>query len=104
MDKYTVDVLQPAKHDMRDIYLYIANELHVPIAAADLLDEIENALGRLAFSPHGNPRVRHERLAHQGYRMLIIRNYIAFFTINEQAKVVEVERILYGRRDWANIL
>ncbi|HBG16880.1 MAG TPA: hypothetical protein DDW93_08890 [Firmicutes bacterium] len=39
-----------------------------------------------------------------GYRKLIVKNYIVFFTINEKSKVVDVERILYARRDWLRIL
>lgn len=39
-----------------------------------------------------------------GYRKLIVKNYIVFFTIDEPNKVVDVERILYGRRDWLRIL
>lgn len=41
---------------------------------------------------------------YRGYRKLIIKNYIAFFTVDEQARVVDVERILYARRDWLNII
>jgi plasmid stabilization system protein ParE len=50
------------------------------------------------------PARRHERLASMGYRKLQVKNYIAFFTINEKDGVVDVERILYTRRDWLRIL
>jgi plasmid stabilization system protein ParE len=39
-----------------------------------------------------------------GYRKLIVKNYIAFFTVDEKAKTIDVERILYARRDWLRIL
>jgi plasmid stabilization system protein ParE len=48
--------------------------------------------------------VRDERLAVMGFRILLIKNYIAFYTIDEPNKIVNVERILYGRRDWQRIL
>jgi plasmid stabilization system protein ParE len=38
-----------------------------------------------------------------GYRQLIVKNYIAFFTMDEK-NVVDVERIFYARRDWLCIL
>lgn len=34
------------------------------------------------------------------FRKLIIKNYIAFYRINEDEKTVNVERILYGGTDW----
>jgi len=48
--------------------------------------------------------VTDERLTMLGYRNLPVKNYIIFFTINEKSKVVDVERILYARRDWQRIL
>ena len=38
------------------------------------------------------------------FRRLIIKNYIAFYRINEDEKIVNVERILYGATDWKNKL
>jgi plasmid stabilization system protein ParE len=37
-------------------------------------------------------------------RKLIIKNYIAFYRINEDEKIVNVERILYSAADWKNKL
>ena len=54
--------------------------------------------------PQKCPLVRDERLASIGYRKLLVKNYVVFFTIDEKAKVVDVERILYARRDWLRIL
>ena len=35
---------------------------------------------------------------------LNIRNYLAFYRVNEEEKVVNVERILYGSSEWINRL
>ncbi|WP_083809940.1 type II toxin-antitoxin system RelE/ParE family toxin [Mahella australiensis] len=45
-----------------------------------------------------------ERLASLGYRKLIVKNYVVFFTIDEKSKVVDIARILYARRDWLRVL
>jgi len=37
-------------------------------------------------------------------RKLIIKNYIAFYRINENKKIVTIERIIYGKNDWINKL
>ena len=104
MVKYRVDVSNPAEEDIRDIIRYISSQLSAPITAMKMLDTIEEALAKLAVMPDSYPLVRDDRLASMGYRRLEVKNYTAFFTINEKDKTVDVERILYARRDWANLL
>ena len=41
-------------------------------------------------------------LAAKGYRYLIVENYLVFYTISGQT--VQIQRILYGRRNYQNIL
>jgi len=104
MAGYRVDVSEPAENDLRDIVRYISATLDAPITALKMMDTIEEAVGGLADMPQKYPLVTDERLAAMGYRKLIVKNYIAFFTIDERNKVVDVERILYARRDWLRIL
>jgi len=102
--KYHVILTTQAENDLNEIVKYISEELHAPIAAERFTDAVENAVDNFAFSPRGYPKVRNDRLAAKGYRWVGIKNYMAFYTIDEQAKAVWVERILYGRRDWQRIL
>ena len=102
--KYVVIIAEPAKEDLVEIDDYISIELNAPIAARNMLLSMHRALGQLSVSPYSQPKVRDDRLAAQGYRWIGVKNYVVFYTIDEQAKLVAVERILYGRRDWAQIL
>jgi len=43
-----------------------------------------------------------ERLQKQGYRMLIIGNYLVFYVIEEG--VVEIRRIIHGSRKYSFLL
>ena len=104
MAKYRVDVSEPAENDLRDIVRYISAQLSAPKTGLKMMDTIEEAIASLADMPHSCPSVTDERLASLGYRKLIVKNHIAFFTIDERAKVVDVLRILYTRRDWLHIL
>lgn len=104
MVEYRVDVSEPAENDIRNIIRYISAQFMAPATAAKMLDDIEEALGGLTEMPQKYPPVTDEKLASMGYRKLMIKNYIAFFTVDEKAKVVDVERILYARRDWISIL
>jgi toxin ParE1/3/4 len=102
--RYRIDVSEPAENDLRDIVRYISAQLSAPITALEMLEVIEQAMSGLAEMPHRAPAVADERLAAIGYRKLIVKNYIIFFSIDEKEKVVDVERILYGRRNWQAIL
>ena len=104
MANYRVEVSEPAEKDLRDIIRYIASQLSAPVSAIKMMNIIEDALMSLAHIPQKCPTVSDERLASMGYRKLLVKNYIAFFSIDEKEKVVNVERILYTRRDWLRIL
>jgi plasmid stabilization system protein ParE len=69
-----------------------------------MMDAIEEAVLGLVDIPQKYPLVTDERLASLGYQKLVVKNHIVFFTIDEKSKVVDVERILYVRRDWLRIL
>ena len=45
-----------------------------------------------------------EYLTEKGLRFAIIKNYLMFFIVDEENKIVTVIRFLYRRRDWKNIL
>ncbi|MDD2498851.1 MAG: type II toxin-antitoxin system RelE/ParE family toxin [Desulfitobacteriaceae bacterium] len=104
MARYRVDVSEPAENDLRDIVRYISAQLSAPMTATKMMDALEDAIARLADIPQKYSLVTDERLASMGYRKLVVKNYIAFFTIYEQSKTVDVERVLYVRRDWLRIL
>jgi len=102
--EYLVMIMEPAEIDLGEIAWYISEELNAPAAARNMVLAIRKAISTLSFSPRGLPKVRDDRLAARGYRWIGIKNYVAFYTIDEQNKTVHVERILYGRRDWMRIL
>jgi toxin ParE1/3/4 len=104
MKKYRVDVSEPAESDLRDIIRYIASQLPAPISALQMMELLEEAMAGLSDMPERCPLVVDERLSQMGYRKLILRNHIVFFSIDEKNNVVDVERILYGRRDWLRFL
>ncbi len=104
MGNYRVDISEPAEKDLRDIIRYISAQLSAPMTALQMMETIEEAIMNLADMPQKCPLVTDERLATVGYRKLLVKNYIVFFTINEKSKTVDVERILYTRRNWRYIL
>lgn len=69
-----------------------------------MMELFEEAMRGLTDLPQRCPFVEDERLSQMGYRKLIVKNYFVFFSIDEKNKVVNIERILYVRRDWLRLL
>lgn len=104
MKKFSVFITQPAANDLQGIAHYITNELREPAIAKKLVNKIKEAVMSLAELPTRHALVTDERLAIQGIRKTMVDNYIVFYVISEKDVTVTVVRILYGRRDWANLL
>jgi len=104
MDVYDVYLTEPAEDDLRDIAKYISSQLNAPTTALNMIRTIKDAVTKLETMAPVYPLVRDDRLAAFGYRFLRVKNYLIFFIVNEKGKTVDVDRILYARRDWRNIL
>jgi len=101
---YSINITDLAEEDILATVKYISNSLKNPIAANNLLDEIERHENILGETPSIYPYVNDEYLSEKGLKYVVIKNYLMFFTIDENNKIVNVIRFLYGRRDWKNIL
>jgi plasmid stabilization system protein ParE len=99
-----VRITAPAENDLWDIARYITFQLSAPTTALNMVRTIRKAIASLETAPMIHPLIRDDRLAAIGYRLLVVKNYIAFYIANEKEKTVEVDRILFKRRDWVNIL
>ena len=101
---YSLNITNIAEEDILSAINYIANVLNAPMAANNLLDEIEKYEETLEKSPNIYLFVSDEYLAEKKLKFVMIKDYIMFYTIDEDEKTVNVIRFLYGRRDWKNIL
>ena len=104
MAQYKVIITEPAVNDLDEIAEYIISQFSAPMTALNLIESIESAVMSLSHMPHRCPLVDDERLKAMSYRKLNVKNYIVFFTIDEDNKTVVIERILFARRDWLHIL
>lgn len=104
MGKYYLEITEPAENDIFEIKRYISEELLEPRVAERIIDKIAEGILELEEMPLRNALVLDEGLALDGIRKLIIDNYIVFYIVDEGKQTVTIIRILYGRRDWANLL
>ena len=101
---YSLDFLQAAKQDMVDIARYISHNLSNPVAAEKLADEIIKAADKLAGFPYRNRVYRPIKSLKREYRGQIVQNYIMFYYVDENQKLVTIARVIYARRDYNALL
>lgn len=98
--KYEIHYLPAAEKDLVDILEYIRKDN--PSAAFKLINEIDKTISKLEEFPDMGVIPKDLRLKSLNYRMLIIRNYLVFYTVTNN--VVEIRRILQGKRKYAFLL
>ncbi len=99
---YTVNISKVAKQDLYDIYRYIADELLSKSTAINQLKRIEDAILSLATMPKKH-RVYDEKI-NPDIRFLPVNNYLIFYIVNEKDFIVNIVRVLYGGRNFRDIL
>lgn len=104
MSMYDIQITEPAEKDLYEIGAYISKELLEPETAKKIISTIAKKINSLEDMPLRNALVADDRLAYKGIRKIMVDNYIIFYIVTEEIKVVTIVRILYSRRDWMNLL
>jgi len=99
-NKYQIRLLKIAEEDFTEIVTFIAAEN--PIAAIAIADKIEENLELLSENPLLGRIPRDEEIRSLGYRYLIVKNYIVFYTIEKQ--VILIHRILHSAINYKSFL
>lgn len=96
---YKLQILPLFEDDLNEIVDYITYRLQNPIAAENLVDEVENAIHeRLScaesFEPYHSAKERDTP-----YYRIQVKNFTIFYVV--LGDIMEVRRIIYSRRDWS---
>ena len=103
-ERYDVKLSIRAKKDLMSIVSYIKDELKEPNIAKKYAKILKTEIESLEYFPQKYSIIDNERIKDLNMRKHIIKNYIAFYRINEEKKTVNVDRIIYGASDWINKL
>lgn len=96
---YKVEYLPIALRDMVEIAEYIRFQLDNPEAAERLSEKIVAAGDRLAEFPYSYPVYIPIRPLRQEYRKLPVQNYILFYRVEEEKKLVTIARAVHTKMD-----
>ena len=102
--KYGIEITQAAQRDFENIYTYISDNLCNKQAATRLIDLFDKNIRTLADMPEGYPLANDEYLRNMGIRFISVKNHIIFYTVSTAKQKVYVVRVLYGKRNWIDIL
>lgn len=100
MAKFKIRIYKSAENDLEDIVEYI-NTLSTAVAIKQY-DNLIDKIGTLVEMPERCPLLRDASLRLNGYRALIVDNYLVFFVIKND--IVQVRRILYNKRNYEWLL
>ncbi len=101
---YKTEYLPIALRDMVEIAKYISFELSNPMAADRLLEEMIEAGNKLAEFPYSYPAYIPIRPVKHEYRKLLVQNYILFYWVDEEKKLVTISRVVYAKMDYERLL
>ena len=96
---YKIEYLETALDDIKEIVLYISNNLSNPKAAYTLAEKIVEKADTLSTFPYGRPVYNPIRQLEHEYRTIFIDNYTLFYWIEEENKKVIIARVIYSKRD-----
>ena len=90
--------------DLYSAHKYISENLEAPKAADNLIEEAMKIMDYIGETPYARPLVQERSLASLGIRSIKIKNYVLYFTVDEEKNTVNALRFLYNKRDWITIL
>ncbi|MBF8435532.1 type II toxin-antitoxin system RelE/ParE family toxin [Halanaerobiaceae bacterium Z-7014] len=100
--KYNIRYLPLAQKDLNEIVSYLQTDS--PDYAEKLIDQFDNEISQLILFPYKGKVPEDESLKKKNYRMLIIDNYIIFYVVFETNNLIEIRRIIHGKRKYKFLL
>ena len=94
---YDVQSTGQARHDLKQVYKYIAETLMEPVIAENQYTRIENAVYSLDQMPERFRQYEKEPWRSRNLRVMTVNNYVVFYTVDNEKRVVTVIRIMHGR-------
>lgn len=99
---YTIHITAQAEKDLNEAADYIEYKLKNPTAADRFLDDVSKKVATLSTMPERNKLADDPVLRSWGIRYILVSSYIVFYVMRD--KTVYIVRILYGHRNWQQIL
>ena len=104
MKKYVVQISEIARQDLENIISYLKFDLGGDIIADKYKILFKQEIKRLEDVAGSMPILDNTLTGHNNIRKINVRNYIIFYTIDEQSNKAFVVRIGHAFMDWEKYL
>ncbi|MBP3919991.1 MAG: type II toxin-antitoxin system RelE/ParE family toxin [Bacilli bacterium] len=101
---YRIEFLPIAKKDIDDIIYYISHNLKNITASKKLIDLFMSSIDSILEFPYKSSIYQPIDVLKNEYRTYKVKNFLMFYTINEEKKLITIVRVLYQKMDISNIL
>lgn len=97
--RYKVKLTAQAIGQIEETVQYISKTLLEPETAWKWADTLQCAIGKLDSMPSKYPLTKEEPWHTKGIRKMPVKNFLVYYLVDEEKKVVWVIAVIYGRRD-----
>lgn len=104
MDKYKIKLTKQATEHLQIIRDYISIELKASDAAKNMLKILKKKIFSLETMPQRIKCVNEKPWHDLGFRKVKVKNYYIYFWIDENKRTIQINAIIYIKREKNNLL
>ena len=101
---YKIEFTELFRDDIVDANEYLMDKSKSKFVVRNYFKTVYDKIYQIKEMPFAWSLVDDDHLASKGYRSFLAKNYLIFFNIIENEKVIRMYRFLHSSRDWASIL
>ena len=102
--KYAIDITDTAKGHLWDIAIYIAEQSGEKETAKRFVRELETECYTLGEFPNSGANPDDRLLVSMGYKFLIHKDYLIFYTVDETNNIVYIQAIFNAKIDYTKYM
>ena len=102
--KFTINITDTAKGHLRDVATYIAEQSRNKEMAKKFIEELVAVCFKLEEMPGKGANPIDRVLLAMGYKFLVYKEYLIFYTTDMTERRVYIQAIFNGKRDYPRFL
>lgn len=102
--RYTIEFTETAKSDLRNIAMYIAEQSKDKEIAKKFVMELGEQCRPLEEFPQMGATPKDRVLMSSGYRFLVHKEYLIFYSVDETNEKIYVQAIFNAKKDYTRVL
>ena len=102
--KYRVVITDTAKQDLREIGIWIAEQSKNKELAKKFIGNLHTEIKKLATFPNAGALPKDRILRSAGFRYVVHKDYLMFYTVDEERDVVNVMAVFNAKKDYIHVM